>query len=165
MIIFKNCIIFLSDLTDLSDLLIVSNSNILVFHNRPFWCISVRLSDRSTQNKINFVQNCPKSGLNPQPPDHHSNALPTELGRNLLGIRFLKWALFVSCTTSHVGLCSFLESVGRTLERQSGGCGFKPHWGQFLMKFILFCVTLDLSDFIIWQKYVSWKTLYEHWFA
>ena len=22
----------------------------------------------------------------------------------------------------------------------------KPHWGQFLMKFILFCVTLDLSD-------------------
>ena len=26
------------------------------------------------------------------------------------------------------------------------GCEFKPHWGQFLTKFILLCVTLDLSD-------------------
>ena len=24
--------------------------------------------------------------------------------------------------------------------------GSKPHWEQFLTKFILFCVTLDLSD-------------------
>ena len=28
----------------------------------------------------------------------------------------------------------------------SGGCWFKPHWGKVLTKFILFCVTLDLSD-------------------
>ena len=41
------------------------------------------------------------------------------------------------------------SSVGRALEWWSGGCGFKPHWGQFLMKFILFCVTLDLSEFLI----------------
>ena len=33
------------------------------------------------------------------------------------------------------------SSVGRT-----GGHGFKPHWGQFLTKFILCCVTSDLSD-------------------
>ena len=33
---------------------------------------------------------CKKWGLNPQPLDHHSNTLPTELGRNLLGMRFLK---------------------------------------------------------------------------
>ena len=26
------------------------------------------------------------------------------------------------------------------------GWGLKPHWGQFLMKFILLSVTLDLSD-------------------
>ena len=26
------------------------------------------------------------------------------------------------------------------------GCEFKPYWGQFLTKFILFCVTSDLSD-------------------
>ena len=47
--------------------------------------VSVRLSDRAevTQNKINF-------GCNPQPPDHHSNGLPTELGRNLLLKTFLK---------------------------------------------------------------------------
>ena len=38
-------------------------------------------------------------------------SLPTDLDRNLLGIRFLKWYLFVSCTTSHVVLCSFLESI------------------------------------------------------
>ena len=54
--------------------------------------VSVRLSDRFkvTQNKINFIQNCPQWGLNSQPLDHHSNALPTKSGRNLLGRRFLK---------------------------------------------------------------------------
>ena len=47
--------------------------------------ISVRLSDRPkfTQNKMNFVKNCPHWGLKPQPPDHHSNALPTELNHYL----------------------------------------------------------------------------------
>ena len=57
---------------------------------------SVRLSDRSkwTQNKIHFINNCPQWSLNPRPPDHHANALLTVLGRNLLGRRFLKWALF-----------------------------------------------------------------------
>ena len=45
--------------------------------------------DGKKQNK-----NCPQSGLNPQSPDLHSNALPTELGRNLLDRRFLKLALF-----------------------------------------------------------------------
>ena len=48
--------------------------------------ISVRLSDRSkvTQNKINFVKNCRQWGLNSQPPDHQSNALPTELSHYLV---------------------------------------------------------------------------------
>ena len=46
--------------------------------------------NKITQNKINFVKNCPQWGLNSHPPDHHSNALATELGRNLLGRRFLK---------------------------------------------------------------------------
>ena len=75
--------------------------------------LPVRLSDRSqvTQNIISFIKNCPQWGLNPQPPDHPCNALPIELGRNLLGRRFLMWALFVSCTTSHVGLGSFLEWI------------------------------------------------------
>ena len=91
---------------------------IWVFHDKEVWPISVRLSDRSkvTRNKINFVTNCPQWGLNPQLPDHHSNALPTELGRNLLGRRFLKWALFASCITSNVGLCSFLESIEHDLK-------------------------------------------------
>ena len=82
-------------------------------HDKEIWRITVRLSDRSkvAHNKIIFVQNCPQWGLNAWPPDHHSNALPSELSRNLLGRRFLKWALFVSCTTSHVGLCLFLESI------------------------------------------------------
>ena len=56
---------------------------IWVFHDKEIWRTSVRLSDRSkvTQNKINFVKNWPQWGWNPQPLDHHSNALPTELGR------------------------------------------------------------------------------------
>ena len=61
-----------------------------VFHDRPIWRISVRLSDSSevTQNKINLVKNCPQWGLNSQPPDHQFYALPAELARNL------KWAFF-----------------------------------------------------------------------
>ena len=70
--------------------------------------ISVRLSDRSkvTQNKINFIKNCPQWGLNSQLPDHQSHALPTVLGRNLLEIsevsfllfmhHFTCWTLFIS---------------------------------------------------------------------
>ena len=38
------------------------------------------------------------------------------------------------------------RSVGKALAWRSGGPGFQPHWGQFLTKFILFCVTLNLSD-------------------
>ena len=50
--------------------------------NRPieFFTIhvSVRFSDRSevTQHKINFVKKCSQWGLNSQPPDHQSHALP-----------------------------------------------------------------------------------------
>ena len=75
--------------------------------------VSVRLSDRSLhrEEQKKFVKNCPQWGLKPGPPDLQANALPTELGRNLLVRRFLKWALFVSCTSSHIGLCSFLESI------------------------------------------------------
>ena len=86
-----------------------TRKDIWVFPNKEIWRISVRLSDRSkvTQNKINFVKNFLQWGLNPWTADHHSNALPTELDRNLLG----RCALYVLCTTSHVGLCSFLESI------------------------------------------------------
>ena len=108
--------------------------------------ISVRLSDRSevTQNKLSFVKNCPRWGLNPQPPGHQSHALPTELGRNLLGISE------VSFSDSHPQACGWW----------SGGCEFKPHWGQFLTKFILCCVTLDLSDNLTEMRQTgpSWKT-------
>ena len=55
--------------------------------------VSVRLSDRFkvTQNKINFVKNCPQGGrgLNPQPPDHDSNALTTELSQHSVASLFL----------------------------------------------------------------------------
>ena len=57
------------------------------------------------------IKNCHYWGLNPQPPDYHSNALLTMLARNLLERRFLNWALFVSYTTSHFGLWLFLESI------------------------------------------------------
>ena len=58
--------------------------------------MQVRLSDRSevTQHKINFVKNCTQWGLNSQPPDHQSSALPTELARNLLEISEVSFLLF-----------------------------------------------------------------------
>ena len=55
----------------------------------------------------------------------------------------------------------FLASpVSRAWDWWSGGCGFKPRWGQFLTKFILCCVTLDLSDNLteIRLKGLTWKT-------
>ena len=57
---------------------------------------SVRLSDRSkvTQNKINFIKNRPQWGLNSQPPDHWSHALPTELARILLEMSEVSFLLF-----------------------------------------------------------------------
>ena len=41
-----------------------------------------------------------------------------------------------------------------------GGCEFKPQRGQFLTKFILCCVTLDLSDNLTEMPQIglSWKT-------
>ena len=47
-------------------------------------------SAKSWQNSASIdrkmqIKNCPQSGLNPQPPDLHSNTLPTELGRNPVG--------------------------------------------------------------------------------
>ena len=86
-----------------------------------FWFFTIRksdafLSDYLTDLKLHrtkyILSKIAASGVWAQkPPDHQSNALPSKLDRNLLGMRFLKWALFVSCTTSHVGLCSFLESI------------------------------------------------------
>ena len=119
-----------------------------------------------TQNEINFI-NCPQWGLNPGPPHHNPNVLSTELSMNLLGRRFLKCALLISCTTSHVGLCSFLESIEHdffkalvihtdnqiviSLSWQSMRLMIQMMWVQttlwaLLTKLILFCVTLDLSD-------------------
>ena len=82
--------------------------NIWVFHVRPIWHISVRLSERSkvTQNKINFIKNCPQWSVNSQPPDHQSHALLTEVGRNLSELSFL---LFHA--PLHILDLLFLESI------------------------------------------------------
>ena len=52
------------------------------------------------------------------------------------------------------------SSVSRAWDWWSGDCEFKPHWGQFLTKFILFCVTLELSDNLTEMrlKGLTWKT-------
>ena len=131
---------------------------IWVFHDRR--CCQIIWQIFTWIRAKKYVKNCPQWGLKPGPLDLQDNALPTELGRNLLGRRFLKWALFVVCTTSHVGLCSFLEcwlsSVGKALAWRSGGPGFKPHWGQFLINF--FALPRVKICQIIWQKRLSWKT-------
>ena len=83
---------------------------------------------------------------------------------------------FVSCTTSHVGLCSFLESIEHDfikalkihtdnqimtyLSWQSIRVMIQRLWvqtplGQFLAKFILCSVTLDLSDNLTGMRIVK----------
>ena len=80
-------------------------------HSAEFFTIRIRLSDRFKviQHKINFVKNCFWWDSYSQLLDHQSGALTTESARNMLGISEVN---FVLCTTSHVGLCSFLESLG-----------------------------------------------------
>ena len=91
-----------------SGFLIVFENN-WVFHDKHFRRISVRLSDRSkvTQNKINFIKNCPQWGLNSQPPDHQSHALLTELGRNLLEMSEVSFLLF------HAPLYMLVSGINR----------------------------------------------------
>ena len=62
--------------------------------------------------------------------------------------------------TSEISNRFLVSSVRRAWDWWSSGCEFKPHWGQFLMKFVLFCVTLDLSDNLTEMrlKGLSWKT-------
>ena len=76
-----------------------------------------------------FIKSCSIDSRNEQSPTCEV-VHETKKGhfRNLLPNRFLP------------------SSVGKALVWRSGGPGFKPHWGKILMKFILFCVTLDLSD-------------------
>ena len=48
--------------------------------------------------------------MNPQPPDHQSNALPTVLGRNLLKISEVSFLLF-HAPLHMLDFCLFLESI------------------------------------------------------
>ena len=133
--------------------------------------VSVRLSGRFnvTQNKINFVKNCPQWGWKPGPPDLQASALPTELSQHSVASLNLHCLytvmLYWSCSRNEQSpTCEVVHeankahfrnlltnrflpsSVGKALAWRSGGPGFNPHWGQFLTKFFLFCVTLNLSD-------------------
>ena len=62
--------------------------------------------------------------------------------------------------TSQISNRFLPSTVSRALDWWSGGCGFKPHCGQFLTKFILCCVTSDLSDILTEMRQIllSWKT-------
>ena len=62
--------------------------------------------------------------------------------------------------TSQISNRFLASTIGRARDWWSGGCECKPHWGQFLMKFILCCVTSDLSDNLteMRQTGLSWKT-------
>ena len=62
--------------------------------------------------------------------------------------------------TSEISNRFLASSVGRAGDWWSEGHWFKPQWGQFLTKFILFCVASDLSDNLteMHQSGLSWKT-------
>ena len=132
---------------------------IWVFNVRPFRRISVRLSDRSkvTQHicqklsPVGFELTTSRSLV----PCSDNWAREESVGD--------VWSelSFVSCTTSQVGLRLFLESIEHDfIKALMIPILNKTHWGQFLMKFILFCVTLELSDYLTEMrlKGLSWKT-------
>ena len=124
--------------------------------------VSVRLSDRFnvTQNKINFVKNCPQWGWKPGTPDLQASALPTELCQHSVASLNLhclyKVMLYWSCFRNEQSpTCEVVHetnkahfrnlltnrflpsSVGKALAWRSGGPGFNPYWGQFLTNFFL----------------------------
>ena len=144
--------------------------------------VSVRLSERFnvTQNKINFVKNCPQWGWKPGPLDLQTSALPTELSQHSVASLNLhclyKVTLYWSCSRNEQSpTCEVVHetnkahfrnlltnrflpsSVGKALAWRSGGPGFNPHWGQFLTKFF-FALPCGKICQIIWQKRLSWKT-------
>ena len=133
--------------------------------------VSVRLSDRFnvTQNKINFVKNCPQWGWKPGPPDLQASALPTELSQHSVASLNLhclyKVMLYWSCSGNEQSpTCEVVHetnkahfrnlltnrflpsSVGKALAWRSRGPGFNPHWGQFLTNFFCSSLCKDLSD-------------------
>ena len=112
-----------NSISQLVQVTVFNRTSIWVFHDRRFcqiiWQIFTQGRAKKNSSKIAHSGdwNQDLRIFRPMP-------LPTELGRNLLDRRFLKWALFVSCTTSHVGLCSFLESIEhdfiKTMKIQAG---------------------------------------------
>ena len=70
--------------------------SIWVFYDRAYmthFCKIIWQFLSYTEQK-NFVKKCPQWGLNSQPPDHQSHALPTELAKNLLEISEVSFLLF-----------------------------------------------------------------------
>ena len=95
----------------------------IFWHHRKVWtsCKACTSNDSGSwsdyltdlytgKSKKNFIKNCPQWGLKPEPLHLQANALPTELSQESVG-QEISEVNFVSCTTSHVGLCSFLESI------------------------------------------------------
>ena len=80
--------------------------------------------------------------------------------------------------TSQISNRFLASTVSRAWDWWSIGCEFKPTGGNFLMKFILFCVTLYLSDNLAemcqislsWETRLDWyedgyvETVYRRWF-
>ena len=61
-------------------------------------------------------------------------------------VQHVKWCMNKRKLSSDISNRFLPSSVSRAWDWWFGGCEFKPRWGQFLMRFILCCVTLDLSD-------------------
>ena len=108
--------------------------------------ISVRFSDGSkvTQNKINLS----KIELKTSRSSVHCSA---NCAKSLFGClsESLRNKQIPTCEVVHETKESsngFLPTrVSRALDWWSGSHGFKPHWGQFLTKFILCCVKTRLK--------------------
>ena len=83
-----------------------------VFHDKEIWCISVRLSDRSevTQHKINVVKKVSPVGFELTTSGSSVWCSDNLASQESVGDVWSELS-FISCTTSQVGLCLFLESI------------------------------------------------------
>ena len=119
--------------------------------------ISVRLSDRSLfrEEQKKIVKNCPQWGLKPGPPDHETNALPTELSQH--SVQQVKWCMTQTKLTSEIS-CPTDSCLAQLVMHWPEDLSWfqTPLWAIFDKSFFaLRCIKICQ---IIWQKCLSWKT-------
>ena len=141
-------------ISELASLIVINR----VFYDKKIWQICQKFTGK---NKINSTKNCPQWALNPGPIDDYS----TDCASLVCVGQKISEVSFVSCTTSHFGLWSFLDttehdfikvmkiqaecwlsSVGRDWHDDPAVLGSIPTGGDFWRIIFDSSLCKDLSD-------------------